>query len=249
VPTDYRIFDRFIESYLPCGFADIAPDDPLIVEIEHAMDANRQFFYIADVIRLKMLFESRGISSFIGSERGKTDLGMFITSTTEDDLRRHHLARARLISMAQEMYVRRAGISLLSTNTRARRYHGTVVPLLYQCLQFYSTVPYDTVYLLLVFTDISEWEPLSRDFHFYIGSDRSYFRHPDADLLSVGIPFTRKEFEILQFLEAGYSTEQIAEKLYRSIHTINTHRSNIIRKSDKSTTSEVILDLKNKGLL
>jgi hypothetical protein len=223
VSTDYRIFDRFIESYLPCGFADIAPDDPLIIDIEHAMDAGRQFSYVADAIRLKMLFESLGVSAFIGSKTGKTDLGVFITTPTEDDLRRHHLARARLISKAQEMFVRREGVSLLSTNMQALRCDGTIVHLLYQCLQFYSAIPCQTVYLLLVFTDISEEKPLPGDVRFYHGSDRSYFRHPDADLLSVGIPFTRKEFEILQLLETGCSSEQIAHTLCRSVHTVNTH--------------------------
>ncbi len=47
----------------------------------------------------------------------------------------------------------------------------------------------------------------------------------------------------------GLSTKEIAEKLFRSPLTINTHRTNIIKKAGKSSVTEVIRELKAKGLL
>jgi DNA-binding NarL/FixJ family response regulator len=57
------------------------------------------------------------------------------------------------------------------------------------------------------------------------------------------------ESRIIELIEQGLSTKEIAEKLIRSPLTINTHRSNIIKKTGKSTITEVMRDLKASGLL
>jgi len=61
--------------------------------------------------------------------------------------------------------------------------------------------------------------------------------------------FSLSEFKIIELIEEGLSSKEIAEKLCRSVYTINTHRTNILKKSGKSTISDVIRDLKNTGLL
>ena len=47
----------------------------------------------------------------------------------------------------------------------------------------------------------------------------------------------------------GLNSEQIAEKLFLSKHTINTHRNNILTKTGKSHISDLIYELKERGLL
>jgi len=61
--------------------------------------------------------------------------------------------------------------------------------------------------------------------------------------------FSNTEFSIIKLIDEGLSTKEISEKLFRSSFTINTHRTNIIKKSGKSTLAEVIHELKDKGLL
>lgn len=56
--------------------------------------------------------------------------------------------------------------------------------------------------------------------------------------------FTAKEKEILRLVVQGKTTKEIAELLYRSVHTINTHRKNIFQK----TGSKTIADLTAKCL-
>jgi DNA-binding NarL/FixJ family response regulator len=67
--------------------------------------------------------------------------------------------------------------------------------------------------------------------------------------LKIGHIFSKREFDILQLLEKGYSTDHIAETLFLSPNTIKTHRRNIIRKSGKANIPELIFDLKEHGLL
>ena len=58
-------FFKFIETYTPGGFNGIDPDDPLMEELEKMMETNNQFFYIADVIQMKVIFTSKGSTEMI----------------------------------------------------------------------------------------------------------------------------------------------------------------------------------------
>jgi DNA-binding NarL/FixJ family response regulator len=62
-----------------------------------------------------------------------------------------------------------------------------------------------------------------------------------------GIEFTKKELEILQWLSKGLSTAEIAGKLFRSIKTIEAHRSKLLEKTNSKNTINLILyAIKNK---
>ena len=102
---------------------------------------------------------------------------------------------------------------------------------LYQCFIFYSKIPYESTFLILVITDISGFEKIHKGFHYYIGNDPKVFRFPDEELLSMGSIFSHTEFRIIELIEQGLSTKEIAEKLFRSPLTINTHRSQYHKES------------------
>jgi DNA-binding CsgD family transcriptional regulator len=69
------------------------------------------------------------------------------------------------------------------------------------------------------------------------------------DLLRTGNVYTDREFEIIKLIAEGLGSEQIADKLFLSVNTINTHRRNILKKTRKSTTQELVIELKEKGIL
>jgi len=77
----------------------------------------------------------------------------------------------------------------------------------------------------------------------------SNFRYPDEELFKLGIMISKREFEIIQLIDKGYSTDQIAEALFLSANTIKTHRRNILSKSGLKNIQELIFDLKERGLL
>lgn len=65
----------------------------------------------------------------------------------------------------------------------------------------------------------------------------------DTDLL------TMREREILHLVSKGLVSREIADVLYISVNTVNTHRQRIIRKLDVSNTSEAIRYALDLGLL
>jgi DNA-binding NarL/FixJ family response regulator len=68
-------------------------------------------------------------------------------------------------------------------------------------------------------------------------------------LLEIGPKLSSREFEIVRLIEAGLSSKEIADKLFLSVHTVNTHRSNILEKHGKSQISDLIYEFKENGLL
>lgn len=246
---DYSLFLDFFEAFSQAGVEGIASEDPLMIKLEKVLSGNKQILYIGDLVMLDMLFVSKGVYSMFGIEPENIPAGFFITTTIQEDNRRHQLARAKVISEAQKIFAQKSGKTTVSSNFRAKTQDGTVSNLLYQAYLFYSKIPYESVFLMMVLTDISEIGKMLKSFHFYNGDDPEFFRFPDEELLKTGNIFSHTEFNIIGLIDEGLSSTEIAEKLFRSVHTINTHRGNILDKSGKSSISHVIRDLKETGLL
>lgn len=246
---NYSLFFEFFDKFSGSDFREIDSSDPLLNEINQHLEKNNQLFYIADVVLLDILFISQRVKVMFGVEPEKVSLGYFLTTTLPPDLKRHHLSRTKLIQMGQEMFIQKKGFQIISTNFQAKKPGGGCTNLLYQCYIFYSQVPYESAFLILVITDISGFNHIHKGFHHYIGADRNMFRFPDDDLLIVGNIYSNTELAVIELIEQGFNSKDISEKLFRSLFTINTHRSNILKKSGKPLMAEVIKELKAKGLL
>jgi hypothetical protein len=248
-PYSYSIFFDFIESYLPSGFLNINPEDPIMLKLEEVMDQNDQYFQVFDVGQMKFLYTSKNILKIMGIKPDEINPGHYTQLVHPDDEERLGQARARVYKMEKEIFQAKKGSSLTSYNLRMRNAASVYSSLFVQDYMFYSPIPYKAVFLIQVVTNI-DWYKVKKDrFHHYAGNDLSLFRFPDERLLEIGPDLSCREFEIIRLIESGLSSKEIADKLFLSIHTVNTHRSNILEKSGKSQISDLIYEFKEKGLL
>ncbi|MEP1095308.1 MAG: response regulator transcription factor [Cyclobacteriaceae bacterium] len=58
-----------------------------------------------------------------------------------------------------------------------------------------------------------------------------------------------REYEVLKLITKGFKTNQIAEKLHLSVHTINSHRKNILKKLNLKSPAELIVYALESGLV
>jgi DNA-binding NarL/FixJ family response regulator len=56
-----------------------------------------------------------------------------------------------------------------------------------------------------------------------------------------GLNITEREIEIIRHVAEGLSNKEIAEKLFLSTHTVNTHRKNIMNKLQVNNTAGLVL--------
>jgi DNA-binding NarL/FixJ family response regulator len=64
------------------------------------------------------------------------------------------------------------------------------------------------------------------------------------------IPFlTRREKEVLQLIAEGMTNQQIADKIFVSVLTVNSHRKNLLTKFEVNNTASLIKVAAQNGLL
>lgn len=56
-----------------------------------------------------------------------------------------------------------------------------------------------------------------------------------------GIKVSAREIEIIQLVADGFSNKQIADKLFLSVHTVTTHRKNIMSKLRVNNTAGLVM--------
>lgn len=70
-----------------------------------------------------------------------------------------------------------------------------------------------------------------------------------ASAKNSNIHLTKKELEVIQLLAQGLTTKDIAARIFLSIHTVNTHRKNILNKLCINNTSELIMYAVKAGII
>lgn len=58
-----------------------------------------------------------------------------------------------------------------------------------------------------------------------------------------------REYQVLEFITRGLKTNEIAQELYLSVHTVNSHRKNILKKLNVKTPAELIVYALESGLV
>ena len=58
-----------------------------------------------------------------------------------------------------------------------------------------------------------------------------------------------REYEVLQLITKGRTTNMIADELHVSVHTINSHRKNILKKLNLRSPTELIVYALESGLV
>jgi DNA-binding NarL/FixJ family response regulator len=78
-----------------------------------------------------------------------------------------------------------------------------------------------------------------------VASGKRYLSPKAAAMLLSGpeeqVLLTPRETQVLRALALGYSTKEISERLYISINTVESHRKNLLIKTDCRNVAELIL--------
>lgn len=64
-----------------------------------------------------------------------------------------------------------------------------------------------------------------------------------------GVPLTRREIEVLRLIAEEYSNPEIADKLFISIRTVDTHRRNLLEKLGVKNTAGLVKYAIKHGLV
>ena len=63
------------------------------------------------------------------------------------------------------------------------------------------------------------------------------------------VGLSQREMEVLELMSQGFTNQQIADKLFLSIHTIKTHGSNLFVKLDVKNRTQALIKAKELEIL
>jgi len=124
---------------------------------------------------------------------------------------------------------------------RARKADGSYIKILHQYIVIQKN---DTdVLTFAVDTDITNLKKENKPMLSFIGMDGEPSYH-NVDVDNVFKPtnhiFTKREREIIKALASGMSSLEIAQSLNISRYTVDSHRKNMLKKTEAKSTNEVI---------
>lgn len=62
-------------------------------------------------------------------------------------------------------------------------------------------------------------------------------------------PITKREKEVLEFLAQGFTSGEIADKMFISSQTVDSHRKNLMQKFEVNKTVNLLQKAKEFGIL
>ena len=97
-------------------------------------------------------------------------------------------------------------------------------------------------YFMAYVSDITPFKREGKQHLFISGGNNSqlFVMNNLTNTLSTLITLGKRELEIAKLLGRGLTSEQIAEKLFISVNTVNTHRQNMLRKLELTDTTELL---------
>lgn len=73
--------------------------------------------------------------------------------------------------------------------------------------------------------------------------------HPPSTAGSGKQQLTKREIEVLEYIAQGYTNRKIADTLFLSVRTVNTHRTNLMQKLDIHDTARLVRYAIETGLV
>lgn len=240
-----------------------SPDDPSlakdfdrrVAEISSSfqlLDKAASFFYLFDFVQMRYLYCSEGIRDIMGGytardwiERGPE---WVLTRVYQEDVRRLKELHKALFDFYYTLPVAEREEYKYVWDFRLVRKDGKVVWLMQQGT-FIEIDPEGRP--LLTFDTISDTTHHKKDNSMTL----TMFRHDENPTLKLYFPitgsgpFTKREIELINLLSHGYSSKEIAEKLFISPHTVDTHRRNMLKKSGTKDSSRLVAYARENGLI
>jgi NarL family two-component system response regulator LiaR len=69
----------------------------------------------------------------------------------------------------------------------------------------------------------------------------SYLKSEKEKKMKQDVPLSEREMEVLKHMSQGLSNKQIADELFISIRTVETHKHNLMKKLDIYSTAELVI--------
>lgn len=245
---------QFFENALTL-WQGVVQNEP-ITELQWQMDVYQQlfnffqvgqsYFYIFNFAIMEVEYVSPEIKTVLGFDR-RLQVSEFMARIHPDDSSYYLNFENEAVRFLRDLPYDKLGKYKVQYDFRVRNASGEYIRLLQQAILIHFDEQKNFYRSMAVHSDISHIKKAGNPCLSFIGieGEPSYINmDAPAVFKTASHGFTRREMEILRYIVLGKTSEEIATELYISLHTVKTHRKNILQKASVKTP----LDLTRKAL-
>ncbi|MEQ9442090.1 MAG: LuxR C-terminal-related transcriptional regulator [Cyclobacteriaceae bacterium] len=244
-PWHRQSFDEKLARYKP-GLCPVA-------RWQHTMNIGPAFLFIYDYHAQRYIYVSEEVEEVLGytsKQFSQQGISFLIQQTKDEEAQYQMLTRALRFLQYNQSEQERTHCSV-NLDFQCKRADGHYIHLLQQSIEFVSDRAGNLLYSMEKVTDISHRPPETSPMLsiFSAQSQKSLIYVPREEMKQKRGVFTRSEMRILQWLNRGYNTQEIADRAGLSPNTVATHRKNMLRKAKVSNTPKLVRFAKLQELL
>ncbi len=210
------------------------------------------YYFIFDCIDHKILSISEDLPLVLGYNTEEFNIELFFNSIHPEDkdlFIRHEQAA---LDFCLKLPLEKQKNFKIVHDYRLKKKNGSYIRILQQTAA-YEINESCVLKTIIQHTDISTIKSSgASELHFIdlVGTDSVYqvqVSYFNSELQH--IQFTKREKDILKLLDKAWTSEKIAEKLFISVHTVRTHRKNLLKKIGCENTIEMLKVVKSLNIL
>lgn len=248
-----KIYSHIFESY---GNPTLEKHIQKIIELDAYLPYNATFFCITNTQTLSFEYISKNMRSCLGldaNEIKKKGMRSFWSRIHPDDIEPWIQALSELMEFTiNEISTEERKRTSYTWNYRFKNAKGEYVTIVQNTtpLEFDQEgkpimgLAHYTVLDAKINMQICASAKTLNDNNEY---ETKYFNNFSKKLLSDGV--SNRERDIIRLLVLNYSSKEIAEKLFITSNTVDTHRRNILKKLNISSTGELVALLKMNEII
>ena len=191
----------------------------------------------------EMEYCSEGIRDVLSIEPDAFSLAYMVEKMHPDDLKNFMQFEGTLLTFLPTIAPEKLAKYKCSYDYRIKDGKGKYKRVLHQVMTLQNEEDGATIRTFAVLTDITH---LKTDTHMQLnmigldGEPSFYDIKEDLTYTSGKSPFSEREKEVLLAMAEGLTSNEIAERLEISKHTVNTHRKNLLEKTNTQSSLEAL---------
>jgi DNA-binding CsgD family transcriptional regulator/PAS domain-containing protein len=210
--------------------------------------------WIVDLRTLQFVFISPNVREILGFEtqqftsKGKAFLNEIVHP---EDLERTWKVKKQIWEHLLALPPQERKHYRFNSDYRVLKPNGVVVRLLEQNSVLQLDDRGNITHTIGICSDITHWNKSPDIFASMLSTvDKScYVFNPEDAQIKPAITLSKRELEIITLMAAGHNSKYIADKLFISFHTVNTHRQKMIEKTSTRNTGGLIQFAMYHGLI
>lgn len=228
----------------------------IIDQVAKLFSAGSFYYYILNFDTLQMDYVDDKIESVLGLEVKDWSLDKMFECMHPEDLEQMHNKEAKIVDfILNQIPAKDIGDYKVVYLVRMRHVNGSYKTILQQSKALTFSEDGKVQQVLGIHTDLTYLNiHIDHKISFIGDKCPSYYSLSTDDTYrkledTLHTTFTPREKEILIYISQGKTFGEIAHILSISPHTINTHKKNILKKTDSNNTTELVARCIREGVI